>query len=145
MTCAAAKGSNRNDPRDVKHWRAVAEVSRGLHAEPRGGPHDEVWVDLGGQVLAGGGVRPGAGVLEVEFLGLAGERVPVLDLCVDGVLEQGERGAGLRTCLAEGERAALFHGAQRGEVAEAGEQVLAGVVAEEGHVLLALGLVADDG
>jgi hypothetical protein len=51
---------------------------------------------------------------------------------LDGVLEQGKRGAGLRICLAEGERAALFHGAQRGEVAEAGEQALAGVVAGEG-------------
>lgn len=59
------------------------------------------------------------------------------DLGVDGVLEQGRRGVGLRAGVAEGERAALLDGAQCGEVGEAGEQVLSCVLAEEGHVVVA--------
>ena len=94
--------------------------------------HDRSRVDLGGQVLTGGGAGPGPGVLKVKFHCLAGERLAVFDLGVEGVLEQGKRGVGLRAGVAEGERAALLDGAQWGEVGEAGEQVLSCVFTEEG-------------
>ncbi|MGO9726693.1 MAG: hypothetical protein ACLPN6_15285 [Streptosporangiaceae bacterium] len=69
----------------------------------------------------------------MKFHCLAGERLAVFDLGVEGVLEQGKRGVGLRAGVAEGERPALLDGAQWGEVGEAGEQVLSCVFTEEGQ------------
>src|ERR1022692_15416 len=107
--------------------------------------HDEARVDLGGEVLAGGGAGPGAGVPEVELGGLAGELRPVPDPGVCCLLERGEGGAGMVAEVGEAERAALFHGAPGWLVAEAGQQRLARVLAQERAVTVALDLVADDG
>src|SRR5581483_8704095 len=81
---------------------------------------DEIWVDLSFEVFAGGGVRPGPGVLEMEMGGLAGEGGAVFHAGIGGVAERGQRRLVGVAEVAEGERLALFEGADRGGLADAG-------------------------
>ena len=113
----AALRQRRRRCRGLPGWRqAAARRNRRVHAlggRPAGrrspaagrgvraGAHDEVRVDLAGQVEAGSGVGPGGCVPEVELNCLPGERRPVLWLRVDGVLEHAERDGG---CPAQGRR-----------------------------------------
>ena len=99
------------------------------------GAEGEVRVDLGREVLAGGGAGPGAGVPQMELGGLAGVPVPVPGLRVQPVLDDAESGPGGGAEVGEGEGPALLHGADRRLVAKPGQQVIAGLLAQERHVL----------
>ena len=80
----------------------------------------------------------------MEFHRLPGVLRPVLDLGVHRGLQGGKPGPGADSEVAQAERAALLHRPHRRLVTEPGEQVAAGVLAQERHVQLALHLVAGD-
>jgi hypothetical protein len=94
----------------------------------------EIWVDLGFEVLAGGGVRPGPRVLEMKLFCLAGEGGPVFAAGVGSVMDGGQRRLICGAEVAEGERPALFEGADGGGLASA--EVIRGLVPRRYSLIL---------
>src|SRR5690606_38027113 len=102
----------------------------------------EFGVDLLLQVPSRGGVRPSPRVSAVEFDRLPLVFVPVVDAGVALRATPVERGGVVLLRL--GAVAVLLRRPHRGGLAEPGEQVVADVRAQEGHVVIGLHLVADD-
>ena len=98
-------------------------------------------IELAREVFPSTGIRPGERVSDVELPGLALEPVPVLGGGVHRLLHAGQHGPVSRLQVTQTATAALFQSPHVGGLAEAGQQVIADLLAQEGGVAVIYSLL----